>query len=104
MNNHGHADTAGVEGWCVEAGWEGYRSHRGTKAAVGVMVHHHRPAQREVLVSFALCADLARSLSRHTAGGHMPSIGAAGWPGYAAYRPNKMEVYRRISSCYHRVL
>jgi hypothetical protein len=34
----------------------------------------------------------------------MPSIGATGWPGYAAYRPNKMEVYRRISSCYHRVV
>jgi hypothetical protein len=34
----------------------------------------------------------------------MPSIGAAGWPGYAAYRPNKMEAYAAdfivLSSCF----
>ena len=69
MNNHGHADTAGVDAWCVETGWEGHLGSDSDETRRGIDGSFLAPGPRGVRLPFTLCVDLARSFMLATAGG-----------------------------------
>ena len=103
MNNHGHADTAGVDAWCVETGWEG---HLGSDSD---------ETRRGIDGSFLAARPEGGTSTIHVVRRFGPffHVGNRRWympcrsvpligMGTPPNRPNKMEAYRRISSCYHR--